>query len=276
MTIAALLTCFNRKAKTAQCLKSLFRICPDCAVYLVDDGSADGTSEMVSQTFPQVHILQGSGDLFWSRGMYTAWRAAVQGDYDYYLWLNDDVELYPFFLEELMSCCRWGGEHCVVTGLIEDFVRTRILYGGADAQKRLLGQSEQPQEVRFMNGNVVLIPKAIVQQVGIIDPVFHHDLGDVDYGLSVQEHGFKVYTTRRAIAAGYENDFCRVRRWGVSLKARWQRLHSPLGSPPAINFYYRRKHFGLLNAAAYYIYLYAINLMPDGMVKALFGNTYTH
>ena len=116
MRIAALLTCFNRKEKTRKCLESLFAVRPNSDVYLVDDGSTDGTSELIAELFPNVHIIIGSGDLYWSRGMYTAWKEAIKEDYDYYLWLNDDVELRPFFLDELFNSMGKAGGNCIVSG----------------------------------------------------------------------------------------------------------------------------------------------------------------
>lgn len=274
MRIAAILTCFNRCEKTRKCLESLYSILPHCETYITDDGSTDGTAQMLRNNFPQVHIVQGNGNLFWSRGMYSAWKEAIKGEYDYYLWLNDDIELYPFFFKELMDCLNLLGERCIITGLIGNFDKTKVLYGGTDPQKILLKESINPQEVKFMNGNVVLVPNCVVKEIGIIDPVFHHDLGDVDYGLTAQEHGIKVYTTRKVIAAGYENNFCRVRKWGVTIKQRLKRLNSPLGSPPKINFYFRNKHFGICNALVYFIYLYFINIMSDRIITAMFGDTY--
>lgn len=268
------MTCHNRREKTDKCLESLFRILPDCEVYVTDDGSKDGTAAMVHEKYPHAIVIPGDGNLFWSRGMYVAWKEAIKQDYDFYLWLNDDIELYPFFFKELMDCCNYGGGTCIITGLIEDFDHTRILYGGTNAQKQLLEGNGQPQEVTNMNGNVLLIPRAVVRQIGIMDPRLHHDLGDVDYGLTAREQGIKVYTTRRAVAAGYENNFCRVRKWGVNIIQRMKRLHSPLGSPPAINFYFRRKHYGILNATAYYIYIYLLNILPDNIVEIIWGETY--
>ena len=47
-------------------------------------------TEAVGKMFPQVHIIKGDGNLFWNRGMYMAWQAAIkEKDYDFYLWLND-------------------------------------------------------------------------------------------------------------------------------------------------------------------------------------------
>lgn len=274
MKVAAILTCFNRRVKTQKCLESLFQILPDCDVFITDDGSTDGTGEMIHQFFPKVHVIPGPGNLFWSRGMFTAWKEAVKGNYDYYLWLNDDIELYLDFFEELMACNQLEGNNSIITGLVENFEKTEILYGGSDENKNLIQANNLPQKVTHMNGNVVLIPQNVVNTIGIMDPKLHHDLGDVDYGLTAIEHGFGVYTTRKPIAAGYKNDFCRVRKWGVSLKQRLKKLNSPLGSPPAINFYFRKKHFGLMNACAYWCYLYILNILPDSLVELIWGDAY--
>lgn len=274
LSIAAILTCFNRKVKTQKCLESLFKILPDCDVYITDDGSTDGTRDMLHQCFPKVKVISGTGNLFWSRGMYTAWKEAVKGKYDYYLWLNDDIELYPFFFEELLECYKQKGGDCIITGLIENFEKTTILYGGSDENKTLIQANGLPQKVTHMNGNVVLVPKSVVDKIGIMDPKLHHDLGDVDYGLTAIENGINVYTTRKPVAAGYSNDFCRVRKWGVSLKQRLKKLNSPLGSPPSVNFYFRKKHYGLFNACAYWCYLYVLNFLPDSVVEYIWGNAY--
>ena len=272
MKTAALLTCHNRKDKTLACLKSLYRIMPEVEVYLTDDGCTDGTAEAVKTIFPKAHVIQGDGTLFWNRGMLAAWKEAVKGDYDEYLWLNDDVELYPDFYNELKACCPNGD--CIVSGLIEDFGKTRILYGGYDASKQLVQATGQSQDIRWMNGNVVLVPKAVVNRIGLLDPYFVHDLGDVDYGMRAWECGIVVVSTRCPIAAGYRNDVCRVRKWGTTLTQRFKALNKPLGSPLAQNFYFRRKHFGLLHAIAYDANIIFINLLPDWLVEKSWDDRY--
>lgn len=272
MRTAILLACHNRKAKTLACLKSLFKILPKVEVFLTDDGSTDGTLEAVIVFSPQIHIIRGDGSLYWNRGMLAAWKEAVKENYDEYLWLNDDVELYADFYSELKACCPNGD--CIVSGLIEDFDKTRIIYGGYDASKQLVQATGQSQNIRWMNGNVVLVPKNVVEKIGLLDPYFIHDLGDVDYGMRAQEQGIAVISTRRPIAAGYRNDVCRVRKWGTTLSERFKALSKPLGSPLDKNFYFRRKHFGLVHAIAYNANIIFINLLPDWLVKIIWGDTY--
>ena len=269
-----MLTCHNRVAKTIACLSSLQAINFNSDIYLVDDGSEDGTSKIVNKLYPNVNIILGNGNLFWNRGMYTAWKEAIKYNYDYYLWLNDDVELYPIFFKELIECEKLGGGACIISGLIENFDKTKILYGGSDQDKNLIQANGKLQKIKYMNGNVVLVPKIVVNKIGILDPTFHHDLGDVDYGLNAWEHGIKIFSTRIPIAAGYSNNFCRVRKWNSNIIGRFKKLYSPLGSNPNLNFYYRKKHFGVINAVSYYIYLHLINILSDTVVSWIWGNKY--
>ena len=275
MKIAAIMTCHNRKNKTMACLNSLFTMIPDVDVYLTDDACTDGTSETVLDTYPNVNIILGDGNLFWSRGMYEAWKEAQKNNYDYYLWLNDDVELYPFFFQELMECNCMSGRHCVIVGLIKDIYNGHILYGGTDNNGRLIQESDCCQPITNMNGNVVLVPQSVVEEIGIIDPVYWHDIGDVDYGLMAQKAGISVLSTRIAVADGHSNGkFCRVRKWDSTFSNRFKKLYSPLGSNPYISFYFFKKHKGLIPACLIYLYLHMINLMPDWMVKLVWNDKF--
>jgi GT2 family glycosyltransferase len=120
LTIAVLVTVHNRRDTTLECLKRLMaQTLPDCwsiQVYLVDDGSSDGTSAAVLSAFPLTTVIPGDGTLFWCEGMRLAWSRAANSNPEYYMWLNDDTYLRPGCLERLLSistlCCkRAAGYH---------------------------------------------------------------------------------------------------------------------------------------------------------------------
>ena len=99
--IAILYTSHNRREKTILSLASLWQSTRELrsqglyiAIYLTDDGSTDGTTESIRSQFPFVKIINGSGTLYWAEGMRRSWTEALKQDYDAYLLLNDDVELY--------------------------------------------------------------------------------------------------------------------------------------------------------------------------------------
>ncbi|MDR7127776.1 GT2 family glycosyltransferase [Algoriphagus sp. 4150] len=272
---AILLTCYNKSDITLKCLSLLFSIVDDkFDVYLVDDGSTDGTAERVSHFYPNVVIIQGDGNLFWTRGMALAWRNAAKFDYDFYIWLNNDVYLFNNSFKELFSTSKLFQDKAIVSGIVVS-QEGITLYGGYDAYKKLIQPTGKANEITYLNGNFVLIPKYVYQCVGNFDTKYHHDLGDVDYGLTAKKLNIPVVTTRVAIARGETNSICRERMNNTTLLKRFEKLYSPLGSPPSINFHFRMKHKSVFNAVSYFVFQHLINIMPDSVNKAVFGDKYT-
>lgn len=271
---AVILTCFNRREKTLRCLERLRKIAPSISIYLVDDGSTDSTGEAVQTSFPKVSLIHGNGALYWNRGMHLAWEHASRRCYDYYVWLNDDVVLRESCFEELYACSRAMRDQAVISGIIDSHDHTEILYGGTGPDKTLLEPNGQMQEISNLNGNVVLVPRSVFEILGNLDPYYWHDLGDVDYGYRARSAGIPVVTTRAVVASCDRNLLCRVRADGSTFYRRMVRLYSPLGNHPRINFHFRKRHFGLLNAMGYYVFLNLINIAPDWLVHYLFENRY--
>ena len=268
------MTTHNRKEKTIRCLTSLMNCDTtqiELDVFLVDDASNDGTSSTIKEKFPKVHVFEGSGNLFWCRGMRLAWQKAIDTHikYDYFMWLNDDTELFENAIKELLDCCMAKNNKTIVSGFIKDRDEKEAIYGGSDKNKKLLSPNGKFQEITYMNGNVVLIPFNVYERIGIFDPYLHHDLGDVDYGLSCLEAGFYVISSRYFVGQTEQNQVvsCRVRCPHTNMVTRFKKLYSPLGSNPFINFHFRKKHFGLINAISYFLYLYIINILPDCIIE---------
>ena len=126
--VAILLTVHNRREKTLACLRNCYQQIDSMkgddlwsfSVYLVDDGSTDGTSEAVSEEFPQAVIIRGDGNLFWNHGMITAWEAAAADGQDFYLWLNDDTMMKEGALACLMETSSFLRHKAIVVGTAEN------------------------------------------------------------------------------------------------------------------------------------------------------------
>ncbi|WP_340643434.1 glycosyltransferase family 2 protein [Phormidium pseudopriestleyi] len=187
-TIAAIATCHNRKDKTLASLDALFKqkLSDDVQldVYLVDDGSIDGTTEAVLQTYPQVKMISGDGSLFWNGGMRVAFGEALKAYPDYYLWFNDDTDLYPNAVAKLLSTYQSlsdrGEGESIVVGATCDPETGKLTYGGMVQSSwwhplkfQLLQPTQDPQPCHTMNGNCVLIPQKVARLGGQPRSQFH-------------------------------------------------------------------------------------------------------
>lgn len=189
-TIAVLLTVFNRKEKTLECLKRLYtQLSLDkyqVEVYLTNDGCTDGTPEAIASQYPKVHMINGNGNLFWNRGMYTAWQEAAKKNYDFYLWLNDDTFIFPNTLKKLLDYSNEAENNAVIVSAICSSDKKKTTYGGYDINGILSPNGSLQDCVTFV-GNCVLIPKTIFHAVGNLDWKYRHAIGDLDYGYRVKK-----------------------------------------------------------------------------------------
>lgn len=201
--VAVLMTCHNRRALTVRCLESLQAQRSDARVelFLVDDGSADGTAEAVRKAWPDAHLIAGEGSLFWNGGMRLAWEtAASAGPFDHFVWLNDDVVLEPGALGRLLGEAAALGEAAIVCGSTRVPGTQAVSYGGQrrvrrDRPLRFAVQAPQagPIPVDTVSGNIVLVSAAAFARLGNLDPAFVHIFGDLDYGLRAGTAGIPVY-----------------------------------------------------------------------------------
>ena len=237
--IAVLMTCHNRKIKTLDCLNFFYKanIPKNCefVFFLVDDGSKDGTSIEVKKSFPLVKLIEGNGNLFWNQGMRLAWKTAIEFDeYNLFLLLNDDVILDIDSLEVLFSTyqeslLKFNSETVVVSACRNSENSDVFSYGGRD-DNGVLKPNGTLQECKYMNGNLVLIPRAVYSKIGGLSDKYTHGMGDYDYGLRVLENKFKLITTKKYIATCPLNEG--IPTWcnpSVSLILRWKSFNSPLG-----------------------------------------------
>jgi GT2 family glycosyltransferase len=248
MRLAVLMTCHNRVACTTQSVRALKdQIVPGISLdlFLVDDGSSDGTAQAVINIFPQATILTGDGNLFWCGGMRWAFEQAIKKNYDFYFWLNDDTILDQDALVRMLGAYRGASERlcdaAIIVGSTRDPETGLFSYGGWSQYQKKTGliswkktppNMDEPISCDTINGNCVLVSKAVVDRIGNIDAAFQQGFGDLDYGLRAMMSGCQI-----RIAPGYygtcpSNDGSGLWTDGsVPIYSRWKKLLGPKGLP---------------------------------------------
>ena len=199
--IAALVSSFNRKSKTINCIESLLKY-SFIKIYLFDDGSTDGTLEEIMSNFPEVVIFKSKNDMYWSRSMSLLMEMSFLDGFKYFLLINDDVVFHSNIIDKFLGLYNeisLNGLHILV-GATQSAKNHELTYSGMvrnsltnplNFKRKEL--SSHLSEVETFNGNCVIFSRGVIEEIGYIDKLFSHGLGDFDYGLRAKSMGIKIY-----------------------------------------------------------------------------------
>lgn len=253
-TLAALLTCHNRRDATLACLEALHaQQGVDLALtpVVVDAGSSDGTADAIASAYPDAVVLRRGPELFWNGGMRVAFDWARSQGFDDYLWLNDDTRLDPDALASLYATrdALPADPPTIVAAATRDPETGALTYGGVQRTSRLrrtafhrLPVSDVPRPAETMNGNCVLISTAVAERVGNLDPAFTHHLGDFDYGLRARAAGCEVWIAPGTLGVCAKNPA----RPDRTLGQEWGAITGPKELPPKEWLVFTRRWAGPL------------------------------
>ncbi len=256
--VAVLLTVHNRKETTVSALRRLLEISHLVSgvrydIYLTDDGCSDGTVEAVRALCPELIVIPGDGNLFWSQGMNRAWKKAAEKRYDYYLWFNDDAFLFENALPDLMALSKEYQDKAIIVGAFQDR-GGQVSYGGRTRERELIVPGSGQGEVFFMNGNLVLIPEYVFNILGFMDEKFTHSFGDWDYGQAARRQGIPLVLTPRFVGETdrHDSDVSPYFSTENGLRKRLKLLYSPKYSVWAGAHFYA-KNMGVLEGLKYFL-----------------------
>lgn len=202
----------NRKALTLLCLQSLLRINSnglDVGIVIVDDGSTDGTSDSIREQFPDVDIVNGDGELWFTEGTNVGVRRALERDPKYILLMNDDQVFDEDFLVTLVETAErnprsvvgsllllWDMPHKVFQ--IAPVWSTR--HGGWRhwQSQTVWTVPEKPWKVDLIVGNCLLVPAEAMRECGLMNSKRYPNFGDAEYTPRLRKAGWKLIVDPRS------------------------------------------------------------------------------
>ncbi|MEP6847687.1 MAG: glycosyltransferase family 2 protein [Acidobacteriota bacterium] len=249
---------YNRKEVTLKCLKSISRLQKDdleIHTIIVDDGSTDGTADAINEEFPDVEIVVGDGNLFYTGGTNRGIEAALLHDPKYVLAINDDSVFDEDSIKIMIECAETHPRSVIGALLLNWETPHKILQvspqwkfwlGGMRHWRKQTVWSvpEGPWETELIVGNCVLYPVEAIRNVGLMNEALLPQFGDAEYTPRMRRKGWRLLIEPRARVFCKPNDETTGFRH-LSLT----RMLRELMSPPTGAYSVRRRIYANLAAA---------------------------
>lgn len=190
-TITVVVVNYNGREFIGKCLSSLARqTAGDFEVIVVDNGSTDGSDGDVRQYFPGARLIRMGRNTGYSGGVN---RGISEATGRYVFTLNNDTELHPGCIDELLSAVRedgsvgmWATKMIFPDGAINS-TGICIARSGAAWDRGMFrpdtGQFDEPGEVFGPCGGAALYRKDMLAEIGFFDEDFFVYMEDVDVAL---------------------------------------------------------------------------------------------
>jgi len=217
ITLSVIISTYNAREVLADCLRSIYENPPSepHEIIVVDDASADGTSDMVRTRFPEVRLLRNEVNRHYT---YSNNRAVELARGQYLHLLNNDTIVLPQAFDRMLAFLRGHPEAGAVgSRLLNEDGTTQwsvkslpnlgsALFGGRSiitrmfpnnpySRKRLLHLDRdmtKPFIAGYVSGASKMMPRKVVDEIGCLDDrMFYHV--DADYCKRIADAGYESY-----------------------------------------------------------------------------------
>lgn len=199
----------------ADCLRSIEpQLRPGDEIIVVDNGSSDGTPDLVARGFPRARLIRLDRNLGFAGGVNRGLDAA-RGDI--LILVNQDVTLREGCLGALRRRLEEGGPAIVGCKLLYPDGKTVQHAGGVIRWPRGEpdhrgyrqiddGRWDEPEPVDYVTGAVLALDRSVLRAVGRFDEGFYPAYyEEVDYCFRARAAGFAVLVEPRAVAIHHES-----------------------------------------------------------------------
>ena len=256
--VAVVVLNWNGARDTARCLASLARLAapPGCEVrvWVVDNGSTDGSLAELPARFPWARFLAVGENLRFAGGNNRGIRAALADGADFVVVLNNDTEADADLVRRLVAEAEAAPRAGLCGPLILD-AAGRVWFAGGGVVPALgwtwhhglggpdPGAGGAPRDVGYLTGCCLGVRREVFERVGLLDEGYYLYAEDVDFCLRARAAGYACRYVPAArlthfvssSSGGAVNPFKAYQRTraGLRLFARhargWRRLTWPLG-----------------------------------------------
>jgi GT2 family glycosyltransferase len=196
---------YNQAELTCELLASLEKTTyPNKEIIVVDNGSDENPEQVIKEKFPAVQVIVSPENLGFAGGNNLG---IVASKGNYLLFLNNDTEVDPGFLEPLVDMFEANPNAGAASSkILYHNSDETIQYAGSGSidhftgrskrigwMERDNGQYDDLRETNLAHGAAMMVPRAIINKVGMMPEFFFLYYEEVDWCESIKKAGYKIY-----------------------------------------------------------------------------------
>ncbi|QDP85543.1 glycosyltransferase family 2 protein [Chryseobacterium sp. SNU WT5] len=203
--IYLIIVTYNAMKWAERCFSSLRRSSFPVEVIVVDNGSTDGTQELIKTQFPEVQLIQSAENLGFGKANNLGIEIAYKNGADFFYLMNQDAWIYENSIQNLLDVYQnypKKAEIGILSPMHLDGSEKKLdifldKYISQNFESRIISDfylnSIKPfYEISFINAAHWFIPKETIEKVGGFNPYFFHYGEDNEYVNRLTFHGRKI------------------------------------------------------------------------------------
>lgn len=211
--LSIILINYKRADDTIACIESLYKSSyNNFDIILVDNGSNDGSVEILQNKFPNINIIANPDNFGFSEGNNIAIRLALENNYKFFLLLNNDTIVAKDSLTHLIDTIKSQPQIGVTGGKILYFNHPELIWfaGGSfnfnsskgkhyGIKEKDIGQYDIYRETDYITGCCLLTKREVLDKIGLLDSNYFAYLEDVDFCLRAKLAGYSIVYQPKAV-----------------------------------------------------------------------------
>lgn len=192
------------------CLDSILAQVQTSQIVVVDNGSTDGSVELIEKKYPQVDLIKHSRNHGFAGGVNAGIKLAINQGADYVALLNNDAVADEGWLKQLVNFLEDNPEAGIATSKICDINKIHLdstgeiysIWGLAYPRGRGEDFSDKYDKATWVfgaSGGATLYRVKMLTQIGLFDEDFFAYYEDVDISFRAQLAGWKVGFVPKAL-----------------------------------------------------------------------------
>jgi len=191
---------WNGMAYLEKCLQSLMSITyPNYEVIVVDNGSSDGSPDMVKKDFKNVTLIANKRNLGFAKGNNVGIEASKG---NLIVLLNNDVVVDPTWLSELVKATVDSPKIGMTSGIVLQSKPSDVVWSSGKRIDVFTGitwrigygekfkQIEKVEDIDYFSGCALLVKKQIILKIGLLDEGYFFYGEDADWNFCARRAGF--------------------------------------------------------------------------------------